>query len=475
MNLLLKTKHVRRAALNALFILLSVLSLTSAPARAQSSGPEYVVLEGDTLYSIAQAFGVSVEALQQANNIADPSLLSIGQRLIIPGFEGVTGTLATYRVQLGETLPGLAKRFGASDDTLVRLNRLTDADSLYVGQSLIYPEGGRGVAAGRTLVAAKTDSISSIAARSGQNVWALARLNNLDSPFTAYTGQHIVVPDDPASGSPLTGLPQPFETLAMRPDRPIQGATLEIVARVEGGVTLSGQLGSWPLRFSADPSAPTRFVALQGIHAFAEPGLYPLVITAASPDGSTNVFEQLAPIAPGDYPYQQLYVGAEQSALLDPNIIGPEREMVLQTVSTYSPTRQWDGLFVKPVPSERITTGFGWRRSYNGGPYDSYHDGIDYGAPGGTAIIAPANGTVVFAGPLQVRGNTTIIDHGWGVYTGYWHQYKINVTVGQVVKQGEAIGEVGSSGLSTGSHLHFSVWVGGNAVNPEQWLTTVFP
>ena len=159
MNLLLKTKHVRRAALSALFILLSVLSLTSAPARAQSSGPEYVVQEGDTLYSIAQAFGVSVEALQQANNIADPSLLSIGQRLIIPGFEGVTGTLATYRVQLGETLPGLAKRFGASDDTLVRLNRLTDADSLYVGQSLIYPEGGRGVAAGRSVVSAITDSI----------------------------------------------------------------------------------------------------------------------------------------------------------------------------------------------------------------------------------------------------------------------------------------------------------------------------
>jgi murein DD-endopeptidase MepM/ murein hydrolase activator NlpD len=149
--------------------------------------------------------------------------------------------------------------------------------------------------------------------------------------------------------------------------------------------------------------------------------------------------------------------------------------MVLQTVATYSPTRLWDGLFLKPVPSDRITTGFGWRRSYNGGAYDSYHDGIDYGAPGGTIINAPANGTVVFAGSLPVRGNTTIIDHGWGVYTGYWHQYQLYVQVGQSVTAGEAIGEVGSSGLSTGSHLHFSMWVGGNAVEPEQWLTNVFP
>ncbi|MBI5054556.1 MAG: M23 family metallopeptidase, partial [Chloroflexi bacterium] len=65
--------------------------------------------------------------------------------------------------------------------------------------------------------------------------------------------------------------------------------------------------------------------------------------------------------------------------------------------------------------------------------------------------------------------------HGWGVVTGYWHQYKFHVTVGQKVKAGDLIGEVGSSGLSTGPHLHFEVWVGGNEVNPEQWLTTEFP
>lgn len=473
MNLLLKTKAP--AALNALLVLLIVLSFSAAPARAQASGPEYVVKEGDTLYSIAQAFGVSIEVLQQANSIADPSLLAVGQRLVVPGFDGLTGTLGIYRVQLGETLPGLARRFGVGETTLIRLNRLTAADSLYVGEPIIYLEGGAGVSAGRTLVMGSSDSVAAIAARSGQSLWALALLNDLDSPFAAYSGQQVVVPGDPASGAPLTGLPQPFIALGMKPDHPIQGSTVQITARVEDGVTLSGQLGSRLLNFAAEPSAPAQFVAMQGIYALTEPGLYPLVITAARADGSASTFEQMIAIGSGDYPYQQLYVGAAQSALLDPGIVGPEREMVLQTVSPFSPVRQWDGLFVKPVPSERITTGFGWRRSYNGGPYDSYHDGIDYGAPGGTVIIAPANGTVVFAGPLQVRGNTVIIDHGWGVYTGYWHQYQIYVAAGQVVQQGEAIGEVGSSGLSTGSHLHYSMWVGGSAVNPEQWQTTAFP
>jgi len=477
MNLHLKSKYRKHPTLIVCLLVMSFALSTIVPGggvRAQTPGPEYIVQEGDTLYTIALAFGVSVEALQQANGITDPSLLAIGQTLIIPGYEGIEGVLKTYRVQLGETLAGLAKRFGTTTEALIRINRLTNAESLYVSQPLIYPEGSGGLPAGRTALLKKNDSLPALAARNGLNVWALAMINDIDSPFSASAGQHVIVPADPASGPTLTGLPQPFETLTFQPARPTQGATLEIVAQMNGGATVGGQFYKWPLLFAADGD-PARQVALQGIHTFTDPALYLLTLTAIEPDGTTTTFEQLVPVADGNYPSQQLFLGADQSALLDPDIVGPERERVAQTISAYTAARQWNGLFVKPVPSERITTGFGWRRSYNGGPYDSYHDGIDYGAPGGTVIIAPADGTVVFAGSLQVRGNTTIIDHGWGVYSGYWHQYQIYVQAGQVVTQGEAIGEVGSSGLSTGSHLHFSMWVGGNAVNPEQWLTTAFP
>jgi murein DD-endopeptidase MepM/ murein hydrolase activator NlpD len=463
------------APLSWLVVLALLLSVT-LPARAQTTGPIYVVQEGDTLFSIALAFGVSVEDVQTANGITDPTLISIGQEIVIPGFENVSGTLLTYKVQLGETLPGIAKRFGASIDALVLLNRLTATDALYVGQSLIYPDSGTGIVAGHTRVGAPNNSIVEMAVRSNHSPWALALINNLKSPFELFEGQHIVIPGDPEVDPPLSGLPSPFETLTLRPDRPIQGGTLEIIARMTSGVTLEGQFAQWPLRFAEDTGASsTRLVAMQGINAFTDPGLYPLTLTAKSADGTVSTFEQLVPIASGDYPYQQLYVGEEQSALLDPNIVEPERELVLAAISTYTPEKQWDGIFLAPVSTDRITTGFGWRRSYNGGPYDSYHDGIDYGVPGGTVISAPAAGTVVFAGPLQVRGNVTIIDHGWGVYSSYWHQYRIYVQTGQKVQTGEALGEVGSTGLSTGSHLHFAMWVGGNAVNPEQWLSSVFP
>ena len=478
MNLFLKNSLQRWPVSVWVFVILLLVSnLTLQPAQAQVTGPTYTVQAGDTLFSIARSFGVTVEALQQANAIADPSLLAIGQTLVIPGYEGIEGSLVTYRVQLGETLTGLAKRLGVTEADLIRINRLTNSEVLYVGESLVYPTGGQGLATGRTVVTAQNESLFSIAAQNNLSPWALTLVNDLRSPISVYSGQPIIVPTDPQTGPSLSGLPEPFETLALSPVRPIQGGTLEIVARVGEGATLEGQFNNWPLRFAPDPSTTTanRLIALQGIHVFTDPGLYPLTLKATAADGTVSTFEQLVPVASGDYPSQAIFLDPSLNELLDPNVVGPEREQILQMVSTYTAVKLWDGVFLKPVPTDRITTGFGWRRSYNGGPYDSYHDGLDYGAPGGTIVTAPAKGTVVFAGLLQVRGNTTIVDHGWGVYSGYWHQYKIYVQAGQTVPQGEALGEVGSSGLSTGNHLHFSMWVGSNAVDPEQWQTTVFP
>jgi murein DD-endopeptidase MepM/ murein hydrolase activator NlpD len=476
MNLSSKTRS-RKLALPGLVTALLLLGLILPPAaRAQSAGPTYVVQPGDTLYSIARIFGVSVDALQKANAIADPTLISVGQKLIIPGYEGIDGALATYQVQLGDSLAGLSKRFGVGLADLIRINHLTSIDGLYVGQPLIYPQGGQGLANGRTLLAGKSDSLLALAARAGLNPWTLALSNDLAGPAAVYAGRTVVAPAD-ASGPALTGLPAPFEALTLGPGRLYQGSTLEVTARLAEGVTLEGAFLQWPLHFAPAPASDggTRLVSLQGIYAFLDPGLYLLSLKATQPDGAVSTFEQLVPVAPAGYPSQTLVVGADMAALLDPNVTEPERQKVSSIVAPYAPARQWNGLFLKPVSSERVTTGYGWRRSYNGGPYDSFHDGIDWGAPGGSNIIAPADGTVVFTGALQVRGNVTIIDHGWGVYTSYWHQLKVLVQIGQQVQAGEVIGQVGSTGLSTGNHLHFAVWVGGNAVDPNQWLATVFP
>jgi murein DD-endopeptidase MepM/ murein hydrolase activator NlpD len=98
------------------------------------------------------------------------------------------------------------------------------------------------------------------------------------------------------------------------------------------------------------------------------------------------------------------------------------------------------------------------------------HEGIDNGVAYGTAIHAAAAGTVIYCGWESGYGNFVVLDHGGGVATAYGHQSAIAVTCGQQVSQGEVIGYVGSTGHSTGPHLHFEVRVNGDPVDPMGYL-----
>jgi murein DD-endopeptidase MepM/ murein hydrolase activator NlpD len=118
---------------------------------------------------------------------------------------------------------------------------------------------------------------------------------------------------------------------------------------------------------------------------------------------------------------------------------------------------------------------FGTRRNYNNTGYTSYHTGLDFFGGTGGPILAPAPGTVILASELTVRGLTTIIDHGWGVYTLYLHQSEILVEEGQKVLAGDTIGLVGASGRVTGPHLHWEVQVGGVPVQPLDWIEREYP
>ena len=118
--------------------------------------------------------------------------------------------------------------------------------------------------------------------------------------------------------------------------------------------------------------------------------------------------------------------------------------------------------FIWPVNAP-ITSPFGWR-------WGRMHEGLDLGASYGSPIAAAAAGTVIWAGWEGGYGNLVVIDHGGGIATAYGHQSQIAVSVGQTVARGQVIGYVGSTGHSTGPHLHFEVRVNGQAVDPLGYL-----
>lgn len=122
-----------------------------------------------------------------------------------------------------------------------------------------------------------------------------------------------------------------------------------------------------------------------------------------------------------------------------------------------------------PVEGE-TTDRFGVRGNPFGGGASEYHSGQDISAPKGTPVVAPADGTVTHAGWQSGYGNLVTIDHGNGLTTRYGHLSKVEVAVGQEVKRGALLGLVGSTGRSTGPHLHYEVRVNEEAVNPRSYL-----
>jgi murein DD-endopeptidase MepM/ murein hydrolase activator NlpD len=181
-------------------------------------------------------------------------------------------------------------------------------------------------------------------------------------------------------------------------------------------------------------------------------------------------------VTSGNFTKYNIAVPADRQNLLDPALVRAEQKKVEKVFATVTPQQLWLGKFALPLKGEVYTSApFGQRRSYAGGPVSSYHAGQDYGADSGTPVYAPITGTVVLAEPLQVRGKAVILDHGLGVFSGFWHLSKINVQTGQVVRPGQVVGRVGNTGLSTGAHLHWEMRVGGVPVNPVQWTRRRFP
>lgn len=150
-----------------------------------------------------------------------------------------------------------------------------------------------------------------------------------------------------------------------------------------------------------------------------------------------------------------------------------ELNRVAEFKTLVTPQKFWNGPLVRPN-SGRVSTVFGVRRYYNGVfAKDYYHRGVDYAAGTGSPVVAPAAGRVALVGResqgFNVHGNTVGIDHGQGVLSIMLHLNQIDVQEGDFVQAGQRIGTVGSTGASTGPHLHWGLYVHGIAVDPVPW------
>jgi len=414
-------------------LLVVALMLVAGPVVAApptQADEVYVVQPGDTLFAIALRFGVTVADIAAANNLSNPNLIFVGQRLVIPGVRPtVEPAIVTdrgsaeaeppptspqvYVVQPGDTLFAIATRFGLTVADLALINGIQNPDYIYVGQRLILPTPGS-------------------------------------------TGEH----------------PPPFAAVELSPNPVLQGQTLVVRVTLSQPATLSGDFEGRPLFFTRNGDGGW---AVVGIHALQEVGIYSLALRARLADGTEATTALNVTVGAGPYGTENIQLAPGRENLLDPKVIEAEQARMVEVWSRVSPRPLWEGPFGLPITGGRITSPFGTRRSYNGGPVSSFHGGTDFGAGTGTPIYAPAAGRVVLAEELAVRGKAVLIDHGLGVFSGYWHQSEIVVQVGQTVQRGDLIGYVGDTGLVTGAHLHWEMRVGGIAVDPMQWTQMTIP
>jgi len=200
----------------------------------------------------------------------------------------------------------------------------------------------------------------------------------------------------------------------------------------------------------------------------AEPvATYTLQVWINYTDGTAERIDQDIEVNYGEFGTYEVTISGSLMNLLEPSVNEAENNKLANILERFTPERYWTGGFIVPSNQEMIGP-FGTNRLYNG-TYWYQHSGMDYKMGTGSPVIVCASGRVVLSQMMSIRGGYVLIDHGWGVYSGYAHMSERFVVPGQWVRQGDTIGLSGSNGRSSGAHLHWEIAVGGTFVNPEKF------
>lgn len=457
------------------FILVFNLSpILTVHAQSDTDYPVYVVQNGDTLGLIATRFGISIEEIKNANGIIDPNSISIGMELIIPGLKDVNGLLISESISPGESLNSLSVKHRISQEQLAQLNDLSSPSQIYSGANLILPQRENIQSLTPITVINNQQSILELAILMNTNPWSIIQYNQRDETWNTLPGETLfyIIGDNNITTQKIS--PPIISSFQISPFIIVQGATISFLVETIEAVNITGSLSGLPLNFFQN--SEFQYAALQGVHAKTNPGLLELVI----------ILDPLNDQHPQVYLEQTILITADvfgtETLIVDPITIDPaytqpEDDQVFSIVKPATAQKMWSDAFVYPVDEPIcIQSYYGTRRSYNGSPYTYFHTGLDFGvcAPS-LNIYSPAPGIVVFSGPLIVRGNAVIVDHGWGIYSGFYHMKEINVQYGDQVDTKTIIGIIGATGRVTGPHLHYDLFVNGIQVQPFDWFLNTYP
>ena len=478
--MLLLIEKMTRIFLLIIFVISVVLTSSSyVLAQEEPRYPTYIVQPGETLTQIAQKFGVSLNEMIQINGIINADLISAGTILKIPGLEGVQGLLITEPIGIGESLTGFIRSYHSDENTIVAINKLVSPNEVYVGTNLIIPilEDQKVYAPAQGCKS--NQSALEISLIHQINPYLLTLQNNISSPVFLLPQESIFI--DPKAHEQIeTSLISPqIRSIELLPLPIVQGRTAKVIIKTQGPAIFNGELDGYPLQFFYDTDQGF-YYTLQGIHAFAKPGLSTLRLEGNFDNDIHFFLEQNVLLLDGNFLTDPPIFVKDET--IDPTITQPEEELVRSIISQISSDKLWDGNFRYPVDGsvEDDTIGFmsvfGSRRSYNNSDYNYFHTGLDFGVfVNSLNIYAAAPGRVVFSDSLIVRGITTFIDHGQGIFSGYFHQKESLVQEGDFVQAGQLIGYIGNTGRVTGPHLHWEIWVNGVQINPVDWVLNSYP
>ena len=460
--------------------IIAVLLILSGPADVigQSDDdvlPVYVVQPGENLTQIAEKFNIAVNDLILVNGITDSNLISAGTELFLPGFQGISGRLASRPVAFGENLSIILRESQLSQENFLRLNDIISPSQLYIGSNIVLPDIQNAPFNNSRLVKEEESNLL-VAVKNNINPWYLSR-TNFQYPSEVFPGDVLYFQSDLVEQ--LTSIvSENISQIEIIPLPAVQGQTFVVHAYAKMKVDLEGTLDGKPLLFYFN-EPENYYYALSGLHALSEPGLKTLTFSGNFENGDSFSVEQTILMVSGGYRQEELSV--EQTTIAQ-EIVRNEELQVQEILRTSDQQKLWQSPFRFPVDGSLedgtigFTSTFGSRRSYNQGQYQGYHGGLDFEVRVMSFnVYAPAAGRVAYTGTMDVRGNTIFIDHGQGVFSGYAHLREIFVNTGDIVEPGQLIGEIGNTGRVTGPHLHWDIFINGIPVDPLNWVNNIYP